>query len=221
MGRFFALILLVILFLATPRFVHAVLAATLKFDQTSVSVASGGTFNINVIIDAGSDQVTSTDAYVTFDSSLLTAQSVAAGSYFPTVSNNISAGRVYVAGIVASAGASETGSGTLATITFKANTAGTATLAFDCQAGLSSTSKVIKNDINATNVLDCTQTGTSTVTVGSGGTPGGGSSNTGTSTNLTPTPSALPKTGFFDEAKYIIPGGMLILLGIMARLALL
>ncbi len=216
MKRTFALIFSLVLFLSLPRLVTAVWAATLKFDQASVTVAPGGTFNINVIIDAGSDQVTSTDAYVTFDSSLLTAQSVSAGSYFPTVSNNISAGRVYIAGIVASAGTSETGSGTLATITFAANTAGTATLAFDCQAGLSNTSKVIKNDINATNVLDCTQVGTSTVTVSSSG-----SSSSSSSNDLTPTPSALPKTGFFDEAKYALPGGMLIVLGIMARLALL
>lgn len=198
-----------------PQITRSVWAATLKFDPTTVTVAPGGTFTVNVIVDAGTDQVTSTDAYVTFDSTLLTAESVSAGSYFPTVSNNISAGRVYIAGIVASAGTSETGSGTLATVTFTANSAGSATLAFDCQAGVTNTSKVIKNDINATNVLDCTQVATSAVTIGSG------SGAVTPTSDLTPTPSALPKTGFFDEAKYVVPGGVLILLGIMLRVALL
>ena len=199
---------LAILFIVVTIFIGTVNAASLKFDKTTVSVTNGGTFQIAVTVDPGSDALSSVDAYVTFDSSLLKANSVAAGSLFPTVSHDESASnKVYIAGLVNDPASSISTSGTLATITFQALKDGTATLSFDCN-----TSKIIKNDINASNVISCSQNGTAAVTIGIGG-----SSNQPTS----PPPTQLPKSGVFDNVvRFAIPGMILLMLGSVLRLVL-
>ena len=207
---------LAILFIIVPVFVGAVNAASLKFDQSTVSTTNGGTFQINVTVDPGSDSLSSVDAYVSFDSSLLKATVVTAGTLFPTVSNDIStAGKVYIAGMVNDPASSISASGTLATITFQGLKDGTGTLSFDCN-----TSKIIKNDINASNVIVCSTNGTSAVTIGSGG---GGSNPTATPAPGAPTsaPEELPQSGVFDNvANIAIPGIILLLLGSVLRLVL-
>lgn len=189
-----SIFLLVASFILTPIVMGKVQAASLKFDKTSVTVDPGQTFQIGVVVDAGTDEISSTDVYVLYDSSLLTAQSVAAGTFFPTVTNNITAGKVYIAGLVDDPATSKTGSGTVATITFSALKNGSGTLTFDCTTA-SNSSKIIKNDLNATNIIVCSQNGSATVTVGTGGsttpTPGAGGSGT-------ITPSTLPQTGPLD-----------------------
>ncbi|MBI5122671.1 hypothetical protein HZA75_02310 [Candidatus Roizmanbacteria bacterium] len=207
---------LAILFIVVPIFIGTVNAASLKFDKTTLSVTNGGTFQIAVTVDPGSDALSSVDAYVTFDAAYLKATTVTAGSLFPTVSNDIStSGKVYIAGLVNDPASSISTAGTLATITFQALKAGTATLSFDCNS-----SKIIKNDINASNVIVCSSNGTSTVTIGSGG---------GGTTNPTATPAAntgvageLPKSGIFDNVvKFAVPGAILFLLGVIAKLSLI
>jgi len=191
-------------------------AASLKFDKTTATVDVNSTLTISVMVDPGSESINGLDAYITYDATVLEAQSVANGTYFPYVSNNITSGKVYIAGMVDDTASSKTGTGTIATITFKGLKAGTAALAYDC-----TNSKIVKNDINATNILTCSENGTVTVTVGSGTNSSDSSSSSGSS-STTPTPSALPQTGFFDEVpKYAIPGLILLLVGIMTRLLIL
>ena len=162
----------------------SVQAAALKFDKTTVSTTNGGTFQIAVTVDPGSDALNSVDAYVSFDSTLLKATVVSAGTLFPTVSNDIStSGKVYIAGMVNDPASSVSSAGTVATITFQALKDGTATLSFDCN-----TSKIIKNDINASNVIVCSTNGTSAVTIGGGGTQ-----------PTSAPPSQLPQSGIFDN----------------------
>ena len=210
-------IIFALLFFVLLPLITVVNAASLKFDKTTVSVANGGTFQIAVTVDPGSDALSSVDAYVTFAAAYLKATVVTAGSLFPTVSNDISpSGKVYIAGLVNDPASSISTAGTLATITFQALKDGTATLSFNC-----STSKIIKNDINASNVIVCSTNGTSAVTIGSGG---GGSS-----TNPTAAPAAntgvageLPKSGIFDNVvRLAIPGAILFLLGVLAKLMLI
>ncbi len=211
----FLLGLFLLFFLIAPFILGSVEAATLKFDKTSVTVTVGGTVTVGVIVDAGSDQISSTDAYVTYDATLLEPETVAAGTFFPTVTNNITSGKVYIAGLVDDPATSKTGTGTLATITFKGLANGTGTLAFDCQATGSNTSKIVKNDLNATNIISCADNGTAAVSVGTGA---GASSST--SANLA-TPSALPRTGIFENMRNIaVPGAILFLLGTAVRLLL-
>jgi len=194
------ILLLLIFFLGTPLLFNPAWAGFFKFDKTTVPVANGGTFQIAVTVDPGSDALNAAEAYVIFDATVLKATTVAAGSLFPTVSNDIStSGKVYIAGLVNDPASSISTTGTLATITFQALKDGTVTLSFDCN-----TSKIVKNDINASNVISCSQNGTAAVTVGSGG-----------STQPTsPPPAQLPTSGVFDNVvKFAIPGMILLILG--------
>lgn len=198
------------LFLFLTLFASSVAAGSLGFDKTTVSVNAGDTFTIGVTVDAGTDAISSVDAYVLYDSSVLQANSVTAGSFFPTVLNDISSTRVYVAGLVDNPTDSKTGTGTIGTLTFQALKSGTITLTYNCGTGTES-SQIIKNDINATNVISCSSNGSSTVTVSGG-----------TATSLTPTatPSAggsineLPQTGILENIiGFAIPGLLLVFLG--------
>ena len=196
-------------------------AAFLNFDKNTVSVGVGDAIDIQVMIDAGSEQISSTDAYVVYDPGLIEAQTIAPGTFFPTVVNNITSGRLYIAGLVDDAANSKTGSGSVATITFKALTQGTGTLTYDCQPGVYNSSKIILNDLNATNIIDCGQNGTSAITIaaaGSGtGTPYTGGSNYGSTSST----SALPKTGVINNiSKVAFPGMILLFLGGALRLIL-
>lgn len=184
-------------------------AAFLDFDRNTVSVNLGDTFDIQVMVDAGSEQISSIDAYVIYDPSLLEAQAITQGDFFPTVVNNITSGRLYIAGLVDNPATYKTGAGGVATITFKALSEGTGSLTYDCQPGVYNSSKVIKNDLNATNIIDCSQNGKSTVVVG-----------TGLTSNIA-TPSSLPKSGVFENfSKVAIPGAILLLIGGALRIIL-
>ena len=214
-------LLSVIIFLTVFPLFQSVWAANLKFDKTTVSVANGATFQIAVTVDPAPDSVISTDVYISYDSTALKVNSVSAGTLFPTVTNDTStSGKVYIAGLVNDAANSITTAGTLATITFQALKEASVTLSFDC-----STSAVIKNDINATNVLNCSQNGTSAVTIGAGGSSGSSPTATptpgGSSSGETETPAQLPQSGIMDNlVKFAIAGMILLFIGGGLRLLL-
>lgn len=197
-------------------------AASLKFDQGTVTVSAGSTFTLNAVVDSGSDQITSTDMWILYDSTLLEAQSASAAAYFPAVTNNITAGKIYIAGLVTDPGTYKTGVGNVATITFKGLKNGQATITYDCRADVSNSSKIIKNAVDPTNVINCAQNGTSIVTIGTGGSI--------TPTTAIPTsvyrpqtqPTALPQSGIMDEMpKLFVAGGLFIMVGIVMRVLLL
>lgn len=149
----------------------AVNAAFLKFDKASYSVNTGDSFDVEIIVDPGADQITSIDSYITYDSSIINADSVkkAEPEYFPTVLNDLTSGKAYVAGLVNGPSEFKTGVGTVAKINFVALKEGETDLVFDCDDQATVTSKVIKNDIDSTDIIECSQNGTATVTVGVGG----------------------------------------------------
>lgn len=139
---------------------QAAYAASLQFSPASGTSVQGNTFQVSVLVNAGSDEVSSTDAYVLYDPAILQFQSFQAGNFFPYVVHNpVPAGKISIRGIVEDAATSRTGSGTLGTITFKAlsATASSATLTFFCDLNASDTSKIVKSDLNATNLIVCTQ----------------------------------------------------------------
>lgn len=189
-------------------------AAYLKFDKQTDTVSVDQTFQVQVMIDTGSEQVTSTDSYVIYDSTLFEAQSVTEGTFFPVVTYDITSGKIYIAGIVEDTAVTKTGEGTLATIVFKALKDGTGTLSFDCQGDVGSTSKIIKNDGNGTNIIECTSNQDLVVTIGTGG-------STIAPTTTSPS-SELPETGILDNLiKYAIPGTMLLIIGGIIKFVLL
>lgn len=144
--------------------VYAIDAAFLRFSPATISAVSGNNVQVSVLVDSGSEEILSTDAYILFDSKVLQALTVSDGTYFPYVVHNITPGKVSIRGLVTDAATSRTGSGTLATLTFKVLAPGTAALSFFCDMNASDTSKIIKNDINATNIIVCTQNNTALVT---------------------------------------------------------
>lgn len=233
MRKFITIITFIILITAIlPAVRGQVAAAILKFDKTEFSVNTGDTFNAAVVVDPGTENILGSDAYILYDATLLEAVSVSNGTYFDSVVNSLTtAGKAYIAGLVDDPGTSKTGVGTIATVTFKALKSGTGTLSYDCRPGASDASKIVKNDIDATNIIDCAGNGTASVTVaGAGSTDSGTGTSTPTPTTAggssggtgdTTTPSVLPKTGTFDNIlKYSLPGLMLVLLGGVIKLFL-
>jgi len=232
MRKFLLYIISALVFLSGSLFAtQAAEAAYFKFDKSSISVSAGDTFDIAVIVDAGTDQVQSADIYVTYDSTALTAQSVTPGTYFPSVLKTIASGQVYIAGIPQQQNQPVTGTGTVATINFKATKA--ATLSFDCD-----NSTIVKYDPNSPNILVCSQNQGATVLVG-GQSPvvtstpaptaassgnnsnSSNSSSSSSSSTVQPTPSVLPTTGFFDNTLRIaLPGLILLSIGLLARFVL-
>ncbi len=210
----------------SPFVVHA---GYLKFDQSSISTSINQTFQVQVIVDAGTDQITSADMWVLYDTNYLEAQSVESGTFFPAVTNNISPGKVSVTGLVTDPGTYKTGSGTVATITFKALTNGSTSLTYDCRTEVSNSSKIIRNDVNATNVIICGSNTTATVNIGVAGST---TTSTSTSTQTAPTyipatstggetSTTLPQTGTFENVvKYAVPGIMLVMMGWALKLIL-
>ena len=203
-------------------FVGSAQAAFVQFDKGTVSVSPGSTFTIDVVVDAGGEQITSTDMWILYDATLLEAQMASPAAFFPAVTSNITSGKIYIAGLITDMGTYKTGSGSVATVTFKGLQNGTATLTYDCRADASNSSKVVKNAVEPINIINCPQNGTSIVTIGTGG-------------SLTPTvavptsvyrpqaqPTVLPQSGFMDEMpRLLVAGSFLVIAGVMMRLLLL
>ena len=204
------LLFLLATFFLLPVFM-AVEAASFNFDKSNYSVAVGQTLQIQINIDVGSDEVNGADAYINYDNSFLSVENISAGSFFPTVTNDTAtAGKVYIAGLVDYQASPKTGSGVLATITFKGLKDGTANLSFDCN-----NSKIVKNDVNVTNILQCSSEQKSIVSVGSGNSGSSGSSGSSTtSSNQSATSTTLPKSGvLYNLINFSVPGIVLFLIG--------
>jgi hypothetical protein len=210
------LLFLLLIFFFLPSFL-VVEAATFSFDKSSYSVGVGQTVQVQVNIDTGGEQINGADAYINYDNSFLSVENITAGSFFPTVTNETgTAGRIYIAAFVDDPASSKTGSGTLATITFKGLKDGTANLSFDCN-----NSKIVKSDANATNILQCSSDYKAAISVGSGS---GGSSSISSSNSSSSSdesnssnnnqPQTLPKSGIFENLiNFAIPGAILFLIG--------
>ena len=197
-----------------PQVKNAVLAATFKFDKTSVQIGVNETFTVEVNVDSGGVEIRSVDAYINYDDGLLEVVSVSNGDFFPTTLHDTStSGQIYIAAMVDDPATSKQGTGKIATITFKGKANGTTTVTFNCQI-----SKIIKADTDATNIIDCSAFNSLTTTIGTGV----------NQLNSTPTPAAptptlkiLPRSGIFDNIqKAVKPGIILIVLGVILRMFL-
>lgn len=190
-------------------------AGSLSFDPEKTATKANEAFTVSVKIDAGTDQIAGTDIYITYDDSLLSLQSVTGAGYFPLVSNIPSKNRIYISGVVANQGEFKTGTGTVATLVFKGLSEATTDIKFDCDLTKTDTSKVVKNDINASNVINCSVLKAHTVTIGAGSKPTGD-----TSANDEPDED-LPESGAYDKViEYSVYGGALLLIGLALRFAL-
>lgn len=212
--------LLLASFLFVSAFFGKVQAANLKFDVPSLSTEANKTFQLQVIVDTGGEEINSIDAYIKYDKSILKAESVADGTFFPTVLNDLSSDRAYVAGLVDDPATSKNGSGTVATVTFKALKAGSATVTYDCDPNNNETSKVIKNDIDATNIIVCSENGSTSVTVSGSSTVTIDEDSDGEVEEVsTGGVDKLPESGVFENiVKFATPGIILFIIGLAVKL---
>lgn len=205
-------------------------AAYLKFDKETVDASVGEEFQVKVMIDTEGEEVVSTDAYVSYDEEKLEATGVQASDFFDTVTYDLLTGKVYVAGMSDDIGVGKTGTGAIATITFKPKTSGSTTLAFICDPNATQTSKIIKVGVDAENIINCSSNKSLSVNIdessgSSGSTDSGSNSDSsgntaGASTGTTP--SQLPKSGIFDNTlSFTLWGGAFLLFGAVLKVLFL
>jgi len=194
-------------------------AATLNFDPTSINVKVGETFEVDMIVDTGTAEVTGVDSLFEFNAGIIEAQSISDGTFLEVNHQEIREdGKVYVVGLVNSPGEAVQGKDVLSTVTFKAKAAGTTNMSYLCEINDTRESNISENSTDAPDIIECSSNG-KTVVVVTGGTPTsapGGSSSS--KTGGTSSSSELPKSGVFDHfGLIVIIGGLLCAIGIGAR----
>lgn len=215
MKKFFLVAIFLLAAFICPAFSSRVEAGYFKLEPATSSVAVNQTFELSVIVDAGSERVNGADIYITYNAGLVEAQSVSDGDFFPRVSNkDITSGRVYIAAMVLDPASPKTGSGTVARVTFKGLRDASGTISFDCGP-----SRLVKDDINATNILQCSQNQVNSFTIGSGQITNPTSTPTTPLSTPTIAPTALPRSGSFEEMiTWSRIGVLLVFIGGAARL---
>lgn len=185
----------------------SVSAASLRFDPVSVSSAADKTFDIKVVVDSGVEEILGADVLIRYDSDLLEVVSITDGTHM-TIGKKDTATphKIYFAPVVEDPGSPVKGTGTVATITFKAKVESTSELNFECELGETNESNILKNDLDATDIITCSDNGKATIVIGSGGS----TVDSGTSKS----PSTLPRSGAFENLAFFATiGGVLLLVG--------
>ncbi|MCR4263575.1 MAG: cohesin domain-containing protein [Candidatus Roizmanbacteria bacterium] len=203
-------------------------AATLSLDPATQSIPTGDTFDVLLQIDTEGESTTSTDAVMSFDSSILSVISIEEGDhgsnpFFPDLFQNISPGEMYIGASVIESIDTRSGTGTVATITFKGLSPGVSDVIFDCTPGKTSDTNISKSDKNATDIVVCTALTNGRYTVGSG--PVQPANPTPTPVGavvFTPTPTAtMPPSGSAEVTMGITGVAVLLLvLGISGKMLL-
>lgn len=186
-----------LLFVAAP----AAYAATATLSFSSCAGTTGGTINVDVVLNTGGADTSGTDAHVLFDTTKLRATSVTKGALYydyPTLRMDNSAGRVTISGVSSSTNSFK-GSGTLATVQFQVLAAGTPALQFDFTPGGTTDSNVVDIATHAdilaiAGSITCNLTGGQPPVVPPGPGPA-------------PTPAPLPRTGAVEQTAGLLFGG--------------
>ena len=200
------LIFFLTLFAFTAK-TNAFAAASLSFDPASKTVALNETFNVAVIVNTGGAETNGVDAIIRYDGNKLEFVSAAMGSLYESIltpnPTPSSPGNLVLG---AATSQSYNGTGTFATITFKAIAEGTANVYFDFTAGSTTDSNVayqgedlLGSISNASYTI--TQSGSGNGEETKGGVGG-------------ETPVSIPQSGTVKNTIALLAGGLaLILLG--------
>jgi hypothetical protein len=163
-------IALLLVFVANPSFTYAAALTSLNFGQVSYNPSVNDSFSVDVGINTSSNQITTVDFVLTFDPSLVSANSISAGPFLPNATElqpviDNTNGKVTYSVFTRSPA---TGQGVLATINFTAKGAGTGSLQFDYSSTGDSNTVVyaVGNNGNA-----ISNTGTASLSVKSSGSP--------------------------------------------------
>jgi hypothetical protein len=131
-------------------------AANLSLSPSAGNANTGNSFNVDIVLNSSGQSIDGVDAVLSYNPSMLEIQDanstaagiqISAGSLMPVVtynSVNSASGKILFSQ-VHNPGTTFNGYGTLATITFKALSAGSATVSFDFTAGNTTDSNVAFN----------------------------------------------------------------------------
>ncbi|MEI6327460.1 MAG: cohesin domain-containing protein [Candidatus Roizmanbacteria bacterium] len=218
--------------MAVPASAYAV--NSLSFDKTSVNSNIGQPIAIKVNVNAD-DAINSADVKLKYDFNTLQVVSVEPGDFFPIITNSISTPGTLFIGALPEGTTGKKGTGTIATVNFKAIKAGTSQITYLCTDVQTNTSKLNMTADDPKNVIDCSSTAAQVLAVSIGdGTSNPSLTTTPTSTPATVRPSTsttttqttttqntatqLPQSGAFDNTIYaLISGGLFISFGTILR----
>ena len=164
---------------------------SLLFDPANTAAVQNNTFQEKITINVDTHQVQSSDAVVTYAGADLEVVSVTNGGFFPEFSfANDPAGTLEIHGY-STTGSAITGTGTLATIVFKAKKgSGSSSISYTCSGGTDNTNILSTAGQNILNCTQLNQVGVSysgDITATSTPTP-----TTTSGTTVTPTPTQVP-----------------------------
>jgi hypothetical protein len=206
-------------------FARTASAATMSLDPVSGSFPVGQTFNVKVAIDTGGELVTSADAILLYDSSKLEVVDVVEGNlgqepFFPDFFQNISPSELYIGASVIDPIETRTGTGILATITFRGKAEAVTDVVFDCTPGKTSDTNISKSDKNATDIVECPRLVPGRYTIG-GGNPTATPAPTGAPIIPTSTPVPITLTpGSFGVTAAVMGMGVLLIVFALGSKAL-
>lgn len=167
--------------------IHA--APSLQFTPSTKTASQNSTFTIDVSINTDGQSVIGANAVIAYPTADVQVISVTKGSFFPDMSAPADNGRIEVNAYISTPNESKSGSGTIATIQFKALKAtGTSSVGFVCTD--SSTDTQIFNP-SVVNILSCSNVNSLTVSYISTSAP----TPTPTQPGSTPNPSPTPTPG--------------------------
>jgi len=136
--RIFAVSFLSLIAISFLAFVSVASAATLSLSPFRSSVTVNEIFSVDILLDTVDAETDGIDIkYLNFDPTLLEVQQVVPGTLYPSTQSNSYDNEVGTINFaqVTSGGSTYNGSGTLATVTFKALSTGKAEVSFDFEEG--------------------------------------------------------------------------------------
>lgn len=184
-------------------------AQTLSFEPTQKGVSIGESFTVKININTSSQQTSGADAQITYDSNVLQIGTISSGGFYSNFGSNPVSGepnKYTISGFETDSTSTKTGTGTFAQIIFTGKASGTSTVSFDCTAGNTTDSNIIK--VGGDDIITCASLSTASYTVGGGG-----------GSNNTPAPTNLPVTGSTEVTMVAVGVGILLtVLGLVFRL---
>jgi len=198
----FGLSISFLLFLFLTSFVQAQTTSPhLSLTPATKSEVLGDSFEVSVNVDTGGKSIGSVDAIIKYDQDLLEVVSVSEGLFFPTVTSTTTTFETIKIYGIADTGAPKTGTGILATITFKGEGAGTALVSFACQSGSTVDSNINEGTVD---VIECSENDSGSYIISSS------SSSATQSGSPETTASALPQTGVLEPTILLLGIGVIL-----------
>ena len=192
----FVFLLAFLVFSARPNLAFA--GASLSFSPASKSVMIEDNFEIYVVLDTDGVETDGVDLILTYDEMKLAATEAALGDLYDNkINEDFSQPGKIVLQAVSDVGSGFIGTGTVATLNFKAVAGGMAQVSFD-MIGESTTDCNVNSD--GEDILASASNGSYTIFpegVGQGVATASGTPTPTSTGTLTPTPT-VPETGFFE-----------------------